>query len=81
MNGFTVEEDSAFIRREQSNDMFEKHAFSRTALADERRDMTFLNLEIDPIKYRLFTESFRNISEFNQCRFLSLFYMIKEVTT
>src|SRR4030042_2768521 len=80
-NGFPLEQNSAFIRREQSNDIFEKHAFSCTALADERRDMAFLNLEIDPIKYRLFTASFCNISKFNQCRFLSLFYMLKEVTT
>jgi hypothetical protein len=81
MNGPSPEEYAPLIRRDKADDVFEKNAFAAAALADDRRNLLFVNYEICLVENSLFVKALGDISEFYQGRFHRGLYIRKEVTT
>ena len=61
-------QDHAFIRLQKSDDVFEQHAFAGTGKTDNRRDLPFVDLEIDAVQDDFIAETFGHVFKFNQRR-------------
>ena len=60
-----VKHDPAFIRFQQSDNVFEQHTFTGAAFTDDGRYLAFVDLEVDPIENGPITKPLGNILKFD----------------
>ena len=68
---FPLEENGSLVRPDQTDDVLEEHAFSRTAQPDDGRHLTFVDLQVDSIQDGPGIEALGDIPEFDQ-RFIHI---------
>ena len=61
--GSAPEENGPVIRLEQPDDMLEKHTLARTAQADNGRNLSLVDLQVDPFKDASGAEALGDILE------------------
>ena len=64
-NIFSVHQHAAAIRQKQSVEMLEQDGLAGTAAADDRRDFTGFEVQIDAFENRLATEGLVQVNYFN----------------
>ena len=75
------EEYDAFVGPQQADDMLHEHGLAGAALADNRGNLIFIYLQIDPVEHRIFAKPLRHVQEFDEGLFRHSFHVRKEVTT
>src|SRR4030066_2064916 len=79
--GLALEKNGPLIGFEQPDDMFEEHAFARTTEADNRRDLSLIDLQVDALEGCWGSEALGDVLEFNQRRFHGSLYISRERKT
>src|SRR5581483_5705643 len=64
-DGLAAKENLAVRRVEQTDHVLQQHAFSRAALADDRRRLAVVDLEADAVEYCPTAETLGDVSEFD----------------
>ena len=65
VEGLTPEENGPFIGLDQPDEVFEEHALTGSAEADDRGYFSLINLQVYPIKDRSGIEAFADVFKFN----------------